>query len=60
MKIYANNIKNKVIHEFDRLPSKDDLEYVKKLFPQTVVYRKSNNHCCLFSEIKHKNINWYK
>lgn len=61
MKLFSNGISSKIVHLIDRLPETDeDLKYLCRLFPGTIVLRKSNNWSCLLSEAKLKNLHWYK
>jgi hypothetical protein len=51
----------KILHVLDRLPtSEKELEYIKKLFPQAIVHRKTNNWAKFLEGIKFKNLHWYK
>ena len=61
MKIYQNDSRCSLWHIVDRLPeTQGDLDYLKKLFPLTIVFRKSNDKCTLLECVKIRNIHWYK
>jgi len=60
VKLFLNNNTKIVKHIIDRKPDQSEVDFISKIFPGTIIKRKTTGKYIPFSCLKTRNFHWYE